>query len=78
MERNYPKEFEEREVIISRKEFAEKASMSINNILDNLDKYRDSGNDALGTGFIKLLLSVYTADLMTEVFEELEVEPNGN
>ena len=74
MEKSYPKEFEEREVIISRKEFAEKSAVSINNMLDNLAKE----DTKFEISYIKLILSVYTADLMTEIFEELEVEPNGN
>ena len=69
MERFTP-EFENKEITISRREFADVTAMVVNNFIDGI------GDDlALGERtYLRMLLTALSADLMTELFEDLEVE----
>jgi hypothetical protein len=74
--KKYTKEFAEHEVTISRGEFAEKSARIVNNILEAMEK--DNVEMPNNISDIRILLSVFLAELMLDVFDELEVEPNGN
>lgn len=69
MERFTP-EFENKEIVVSRREFAEVSAMVVNDLVDKM------GNDlTLGDRtYLRMLLTVCSADIMTELFTDLEVE----
>lgn len=69
MERFTP-EFENKEVTVSRREFAEISAMVANNLIDGLGDHITLGD----RDYLRMLLTVFSADIMTELFTELEVE----
>ena len=69
MERFTP-EFENKEITISRREFADVSAMVANNIVDGLGDDLSLGDRT----YLRMLLTVFSADIMTELFEDLEVE----
>lgn len=69
MERFTP-EFENKEVTVSRREFAEISAMTANNLIDGLGDQITLGDRE----YLRVLLTVFSADIMTELFTDLEVE----
>lgn len=69
MERFTP-EFENKEITISRREFADVSAMVANNIVEGLGEDLSLGDRT----YLRMLLTVFSADIMTELFEDLEVE----
>ena len=69
MERFTP-EFENKEITVSRREFADVSATVINELIDGL-------GDTLALGdktYLRMLLTVLSANIMTELFTDLEVE----
>lgn len=69
MERFTP-EFENKEIVVSRREFADVSATVINELIDGL-------GDTLALGdktYLRMLLTVLSANIMTELFTDLEVE----
>ena len=69
MERFTP-EFENKEIVVSRREFAEVSAMVVNNLVDGLGEDLTLGDRT----YLRMLLTVCSADIMTELFTDLEVE----
>ena len=69
MERFTP-EFENKEIVVSRREFAEVSAMVANNLIDGLSEDLTLGDRT----YLRMLLTVFSADIMTELFTDLEVE----
>lgn len=69
MERFTP-EFENKEIVVSRREFAEISAMVANNLIDGLSEDLTLGDRT----YLRMLLTVFSADIMTELFTDLEVE----
>ena len=70
MKRNFPPEFEYKEITTSRIEFAEISARVANDILSKLSSLSDEHITEL-----RMLLTIFSADIMTELFDnDLEVE----
>lgn len=70
MERFTP-EFENKEVIVSRREFANISAQVANNLIDGLGEQATLDDIT----HLRMLLTVFSADIMTELFDDtLEVE----
>lgn len=67
--RKFPKEFEEKEVVISRKEFAEITATLLNEVVEGCEC-----EDAQEETQLRALLLSFSALLMAEMFQDLEVE----
>lgn len=69
MERFTP-DFENKEIVVSRREFAEISAMATNNLIDGLGEDLTLGDRT----YLRMLLTAFSADIMTELFTDLEVE----
>lgn len=69
MERFTP-EFENKEITVSRREFAEVSATMANELIDGLGNTLALGDKT----YLRMLLTVFSANIMTELFTDLEVE----